>query len=597
MGKRKTHVVRTGPKAATTEVNRADSKIKAIKTWDDIEHDAEDDFHDTREKILLGSDEEQAEGSKQSDREVFGLEGVDSDDQLSEDEIIGGEEEEEIEGKYNNKTWGVSKSAYYNADEVDDIDEMREEEEEGLRIQKEQLAHLDEEDFVDGLSGWGVGNNEDVEEDKRLVESVSKELEDISFDKSKAEKRRQNLPVSEKLKIIQNESPELIDLLDEFKDTLSMTDILKTVIDKIQKNGQENEGTAQFLIFKYQTLMNYMTNISFYFALKASNSTDIKDHPVIQALFKLRSTLEKLDQVEETIQTDIEKFVNTLDKKNKRIPKLPTVKKAKDVVLQSEEEQSEEESSEEQSEEQSEEESEEESEDDIQNIEEEFKSLKKAVQKDKKRKRAISDDFGELDALDELDLEDKLIKKKSIRDYVAKIDTKQSKVNKYQGDTDIPYRDRVKNERKGVAQPKDTSADLDENDLDEDDAAIVQEMNQGDMDEDEQYYMEIAEGKSANKKAKKEDYEASRTPIENRDIHIDEGQKRLASYKILKNKGLTRHRKKENRNSRVKHKNKYEKMMKKLPSTRAVYKAPTSNYGGEMSGVKTNVVKSLKLAQ
>lgn len=81
------------------------------------------------------------------------------------------------------KTWGTSKKAYYDADEGDDLDEMREEEEEALRIQKEQLANMDEADFVDdALAGWGLGNDEDAEADKKLVEDVSKDLEDISFE-------------------------------------------------------------------------------------------------------------------------------------------------------------------------------------------------------------------------------------------------------------------------------------------------------------------------------------------------------------------------------------------------------------------------------
>lgn len=94
-----------------------------------------------------------------------------------------------------------------------------------------------------------------------------------------------------------------------------------------------------------------------------------------------------------------------------------------------------------------------------------------------------------------------------------------------------------------------------------------------------------------------ENYEAERPAIESRDIQVEEGRKRLASYKMLKNKGLTPHRKKENRNARVKHRNKYAKQMKKLSSTRAVVKPQTSGYGGEMSGVKTNVIKSVKLSQ
>ncbi len=80
------------------------------------------------------------------------------------------------------KAWGTSKKAYYNADEASDIEEMREEEEEALRIQKEQLAHMDEEDFVDDtLPGWGLGAANDTEADKKLVEGVTKDLEDISF--------------------------------------------------------------------------------------------------------------------------------------------------------------------------------------------------------------------------------------------------------------------------------------------------------------------------------------------------------------------------------------------------------------------------------
>lgn len=59
---------------------------------------------------------------------------------------------------------------------------MKEEEEEALRIQKEHLAHMDEADFVDDtLPGWGLGANQDAEVDKKLVEDVTKDLEDISF--------------------------------------------------------------------------------------------------------------------------------------------------------------------------------------------------------------------------------------------------------------------------------------------------------------------------------------------------------------------------------------------------------------------------------
>ncbi|KAI9335809.1 Sas10 C-terminal domain-containing protein [Pilaira anomala] len=599
MGKKKTAVFRNG--ADNNSDSTKEDKVNAIRTWNDVEHDSEDDFHDDREKILLNNNNQESE-EEQSDREIYGLDGLDSEEELSEDDITGEQEEEEVE----DKTWGTSKKAYYDNDEGDDIDEMREEEEEALRIQKEHLSNMDEADFVDdALAGWGLGNNEDAEADKKLVEDVSKELEDISFDKLKIEKRRKNLPVAEKLKIIQNESPELIDLLDEFKDNVEAVKLLESIVQKIQSRGKEQHETAQFILFKYQTLMNYMTNISFYFALKASETNDIRDHPVIQALFKLRQTLEKLDAIEEKLQDEIQDFVTELEdeqeeeeeevpveKAEKKTKSLKNKKKAVKFVpthdsdLSDDLQQS-----------GIEEESEDEQDilNDIHDIEEEFKSLKKAS---KKRKRTVTDDFGELEALDEVDMEDKIIKKKSIRDYVAKIDSKQARnSNKYQGDVDLPYRDRVKQERKGVAQPQDTSADLDNNDWDEDDAAAADEVRNGKADSDEEYYTEVVAGKEALKRAKLEDYEAERPAIESRDTQVNDGQKRLATYKILKNKGLTPHRKKENRNARVKHRNKYAKQMKKLSSTRAVVKPQTSGYGGEMSGVKTNVVKSVKLSQ
>jgi hypothetical protein len=75
---------------------------------------------------------------------------------------------------------------------------------------------------------------------------------------------------------------------------------------------------------------------------------------------------------------------------------------------------------------------------------------------------------------------------------------------------------------------------------------------------------------------------------------IEEGQKRLASYQILKNKGLTPRRKKEQRNPRVKNRKKFEKASKKLGSITRLVKKPTGSYGGELTGIKTHLSRSTK---
>lgn len=74
----------------------------------------------------------------------------------------------------------------------------------------------------------------------------------------------------------------------------------------------------------------------------------------------------------------------------------------------------------------------------------------------------------------------------------------------------------------------------------------------------------------------------------------DEDERRGITYQIAKNKGLTPHRKKENRNPRVKHRNKFRKaLVRRKGAVRTVRKELT-RYGGEMSGIKANVRKGIK---
>lgn len=74
------------------------------------------------------------------------------------------------------------------------------------------------------------------------------------------------------------------------------------------------------------------------------------------------------------------------------------------------------------------------------------------------------------------------------------------------------------------------------------------------------------------------------------------GDKRKVTYDIMKNKGLTAHRKKENRNARVKKRNKYAKAQQKLKSQRGVFEGQQGPYIGELSGIRRNISRSTKLS-
>lgn len=72
-------------------------------------------------------------------------------------------------------------------------------------------------------------------------------------------------------------------------------------------------------------------------------------------------------------------------------------------------------------------------------------------------------------------------------------------------------------------------------------------------------------------------------------------QKRMITYQIAKNKGLTPHRKKELRNPRVKHRNKYRKAQIRRKGAIRQVRKETTRYAGELSGIKASVTKSIKL--
>ena len=76
--------------------------------------------------------------------------------------------------------------------------------------------------------------------------------------------------------------------------------------------------------------------------------------------------------------------------------------------------------------------------------------------------------------------------------------------------------------------------------------------------------------------------------------------RRAAGYKIMKNKGLTRIRKKENRNSRVKYRNKFEKAVMRrkgqVQDTIRVGPSDGANYGGEETGIRTHIKKSVRIS-
>ena len=74
-----------------------------------------------------------------------------------------------------------------------------------------------------------------------------------------------------------------------------------------------DDPTMKFLSIKYHTLLNYLTNISFYFFLKSSGTRHLRTHPVIDALVNFKTALNKLEIVESKMEDLIRAFVDRLE--------------------------------------------------------------------------------------------------------------------------------------------------------------------------------------------------------------------------------------------------------------------------------------------
>jgi U3 small nucleolar RNA-associated protein 3 len=226
---------------------------------------------------------------------------------------------------------------------------------------------------------------------------------------------------------------------------------------------------------------------------------------------------------------------------------------------------------------------------------------------------------------------EKSTRKRNLRFYTSQLAQKSNKrastSQNAGGDADIPYKERLKDrqerllreaERRGLDKSKGKAGrEMDFQDDDDDDegednndredkartnpTTTTTQNHDNNDDEEEDYYQLITSKTSAKKAAKIAQQAQQSAPfasfIEDPST-TNANTKRAITYEISANKGLMPRRKKEVRNPRVKKRMKYDEKMKKLGSVRQVWKKGgegRGGYGGELTGIKTNVVRSVKL--
>ena len=137
------------------------------------------------------------------------------------------------------------------------------------------------------------------------------------------------------------------------------------------------------------------------------------------------------------------------------------------------------------------------------------------------------------------------------------------------------------NQGRRVVQGRGYNEDI----VDSDDGGVASE---------DEMYLHAKRQSAARKKRRKDKYTVQRPVIQAAPL-LEEGEKRKATYKMLKNKGLHAHKKKIERNPRVKMRKKFEKKMKaRKGQVREMRTGEAANYGGEASGIRASVSRSRK---
>ncbi|KAF8158323.1 Sas10 C-terminal domain-containing protein [Crassisporium funariophilum] len=637
-----------GGGSTSKSFKKSDGKIKKWNTVADIPMDEEDQFHASRDKILLEGESGVNYDEDGDDDEVFALKGLDDesddeeefletegleDERKSEDipdvakkskkvkkskgKAAEKEEEDEEDELEEEESWGRGKAAYYssNADQLESDDEEGNEleEQEAKRLQIKLREEMKDDDF-------GLNDNPELERQDDIDDIIDAAPSIIP-----------SLPTDQKglLRHLEKTSPESLALARDWDETARNLQKSRERIAKLE--SEEPDALHLGMIhLHYQALLSYSTMLAFYLHLRstakyAQRPALLQSHPILQRLLTLKqslSTLEDLDfagsdsedyedgDEDDYMGMDIDdiladgEHVWSLDPPKTLEPN-ELADLLNDADLSSEELEP--------------------------RIKKPAKKKRKVVEEKSKVNSPVFDlvepefvsskspstryhggddanHYGESTVLHSADAADKSARKKTLRFHTSKIESasarRQGARNQASGgDDDIPYHRRksekdAKLVKEAAARLKNQAGEA----LNDEDPEPRVGEKRSRMEEDEadggespdEYYELVKKRSKEKKEMKKTEHEGAHGRTR---VPLEEGEgigPRSLTRAILSNKGLTPHRPKSVRNPRVKKRQKFEKAQKKISSQKAVYKGGLSESGGRYDGEKSGISKVVK---
>ncbi|KAF5222119.1 hypothetical protein C3747_10g204 [Trypanosoma cruzi] len=189
----------------------------------------------------------------------------------------------------------------------DDDDDERgahlEEETLALEANKSMRRRVIESDFDVGGITSGVKRKTNGESDAEL--NVAPVVEAVERDYAA-------LSSSERMSIVQKESPELIKMLEEMKHYLAEVKELAKPLQELffqRRFSDADRNLIQFLETKVQLMLSYCMHVTFYLLLKTEGKK-VSGHPVIDNLVEIRVYLEKLFPLEEKLQYSLNRLLS-----------------------------------------------------------------------------------------------------------------------------------------------------------------------------------------------------------------------------------------------------------------------------------------------
>ncbi|NXO30455.1 SAS10 protein, partial [Cisticola juncidis] len=291
----------SGDEAGGSEEEEEEEGL-GLQLPEDSEEEEEEDGEEAEEE------EEEDEEEETQDRNPF-VEYSAEEDEDGEDE----------EAKLPHElSWGQRKQLYYDTDYGSDaqakgkrsqqeIDaEEEEEEQEAQVIQRRLVRDLGEDDYgLDMIQGY-------LAEQRKIHDSKGQKID----------KDLQTLSKKEQLKLLKQESPELLQLMEDFEVKLmEIKDELHPLLQMVRDGTIPQGKGSRYLQTKYHLYLNYCANISFYLVLKAKRMP-VHSHPVIERLVAYRNIINDLAVIDQRLSPQVRMLLrNYYDKKEKKLRK------------------------------------------------------------------------------------------------------------------------------------------------------------------------------------------------------------------------------------------------------------------------------------